>query len=176
MEQWRPIGQTNGLIEVSDKGRVRSNLRRKGYVLKTQPDKKGYHRVRVTIEREKYSFKVHREVAKLFLPNPGGLPQVNHKDGNKGNNAAENLEWCTNAENARHAVKSGLWAAQFAAVEVENGKRKKPVIAYKDLEQMRFESVSDAERYFDSRHISDVLKGKRDHVKGWSFVYERGDA
>ena len=26
----------------------------------------------------------------------------------------------------------------------------------------------------NSRHISDVLKGKRSHVKGWSFVYEEG--
>ncbi len=34
-----------------------------------------------------------------------------------------------------------------------------------------FESVSDAERYIGSRHISDVLKGKRSHAKGWTFRY-----
>ena len=86
MEIWRAITGTKGFIEVSNKGRVRSLLRGTPRILKTQTDKKGYHRVRATIEREKLSYKVHREIAKAFIPNPSNLPQVNHKDGNKDNN------------------------------------------------------------------------------------------
>jgi hypothetical protein len=53
MEIWRPITGVKGLIEVSNDGRVRSLLRGTPRVLKTQTDNKGYHRVRVTVEREK---------------------------------------------------------------------------------------------------------------------------
>ena len=67
---WKAINGTNGMIEVSDKGQVRSLLSGTPRVLKTQADSKGYQRLRVTINRVKMSFKVHREVAKAFLPNP----------------------------------------------------------------------------------------------------------
>ena len=53
--------------------------------------------------------KIHRLVAEAFLPRVQGKKFVNHKDGNKLNNRADNLEWCTSSENAAHAVKMGLW-------------------------------------------------------------------
>ncbi len=173
MEIWKPIVGTKGFIEVSSEGRVRSLLRGSPRVLKTQTDKKGYHRLRVTIEREKMCYKVHREVAKAFIPNHDNLPQVNHKDGNKSNNAVDNLEWISNKDNAHHAIENGLWENVFEGSRRENESRKRPVIGYftPDISR-RFESVSEAERFVGSRHISDVLKGKRSHVKGWSFRYE----
>jgi len=74
---------------------------------KLRPGKKrGGYRF-VGIRGCKYEM-VHRLVAKAFIPNPGQMPEVNHKDGNKDNNAAANLEWCTRAQNARHAVDNGL--------------------------------------------------------------------
>lgn len=180
MEIWRPIEGTKGFIEVSNEGRVRSLLTGKPRVLKAQADKKGYQRVKVTVERQNRTFKVHREVAKAFIPNPDNLPQVNHKDGIKSNNAADNLEWITNRDNAHHAIKNGLWDSVFSGSMRENERRKRPVIGrieYMDsVVCKRFDSVSAAERYVGSRHVVDVLKGKRSHVKGWTFRYEGGDA
>ena len=51
---------------------------------------------------------VHRVIATLFVENLDSKPCVNHKDGNKLNNNAENLEWCTHSENTIHAYRIGL--------------------------------------------------------------------
>ena len=51
---------------------------------------------------------VHRLVAQAFIDNPNNLEEVNHKDGNKWNNNADNLEWVSKSENAKHAFDLGL--------------------------------------------------------------------
>lgn len=51
---------------------------------------------------------VHRVIAATWIPNPDGKPFVNHKNGNKADNRAENLEWCTTSENIIHAYRTGL--------------------------------------------------------------------
>ena len=50
----------------------------------------------------------HRVIAEVFIPNPDGLPEVNHKNGIKVDNRASNLEWVTRSGNCAHAVKAGL--------------------------------------------------------------------
>ena len=178
MEFWKSIEGTKGFIQVSAEGKVRSLLSGTPRILKTSIDNKGYHRIRVTIEREKKTFKLHREVAKAFIPNPDNKPQVNHKDGNKNNNSATNLEWVTNKENCNHAIKNGLWDSVIEGSRKENESRRKPIIGHYVGENQAysryFKSIAEAERYIGSRHITDVLKGKRRQVKGWSFEYAEG--
>ncbi len=178
MEIWKPILGTKGFIEVSNEGRVRSLLSGAPRMLKTQTDSKGYHRIRVTIEREKMGFKLHREVAKAFIPNPNDLSQVNHKDGNKNNNSVSNLEWVSNRDNAHHAIANGLWDSVIEGSKRENESRKKPLIAYRVDGAFPctryYESIREAEKDIGSRHICAVLKGKRTHTKGWAFQYAGG--
>lgn len=51
---------------------------------------------------------LHKIIAEVFVPNPHNYTEVNHIDGNKDNNSAENLEWCTRSHNIRHAYSTGL--------------------------------------------------------------------
>lgn len=67
-----------------------------------------YFQVSLWKENKSKNYYVHRLLAETFIPNPENKPEVNHIDGNRQNNALENLEWCTRIENVAHAMKTGL--------------------------------------------------------------------
>jgi len=76
---------------------------------KPKPNRKGYLKVSFYVNGKDKRFFVHRLVLMTFNPVDGMENlQVNHIDGNKQNNYVGNLEWCTNAENQRHAFQHGL--------------------------------------------------------------------
>ena len=112
-EEWRPIPNYEGLYEVSNMGRVRSLDRmetfdgvarpRKGKELSQIP-KRGYLLVKLCKDGRVRAAYVHRIVASAFIPNPNGLPEVNHKDECKTNNDVSNLEWCDRTYNARYGT------------------------------------------------------------------------
>lgn len=178
MEEWKAIDGTNGVYAVSSVGKVMNT--KTGRVLKAQTDQKGYLRVRITVERQGITLKIHREVAKAFIPNPDNLPQVNHINGDKTDNRVENLEWISNLENARHAIANNLWENVFLAGQRANENRKTPIIAtcIDTGEEKYFESMSDAEREIGTKHINSVMKGERSQAKGHTFRYANvgGDA
>lgn len=109
--EWRPViynGETFERFEISSSAKLRNTKTKKVY--KTTQSKAGYETVCVSLgaRKKKKCFKVHRLVAEVFIANPLKKPCVNHKDGNKLNNAPENLEWVTHSENMNHAVKNDL--------------------------------------------------------------------
>ena len=115
IEQWKDIEGYEGLYQVSNYGNVRSMDHKvksiswqtgkqcyrifPGRVLKPvlKRLKYGvcYYIVGLSKESKKRHCYVHRLVAEAFIPNPTGLPQVNHKDENGLNNNVSNLEWCS---------------------------------------------------------------------------------
>ena len=80
----------------------------KGNEMKQSTTNRGYKRITLSINGKEERWSVHRLVALLFVPNPEQKLQVNHIDGNKENNDASNLEWCTASENNKHAIQTGL--------------------------------------------------------------------
>ena len=107
MEIWKDIEGFRELYQVSNLGRIRRKDNHK--VLKPLILTKGYKGVRLYYtKKDAVTKKIHRLVAKYFIGNPLNLPQVNHKDGNKNNNKAINLEWCSNEYNMNHAITNDL--------------------------------------------------------------------
>ena len=86
---------------VSDAGEVRND--KTGRILRLAKMSDGYLGVCLLGEKQR-TMSVHRLVATAFIPNPDNKRDINHINGDKMDNRAENLEWCTHAENVRHAV------------------------------------------------------------------------
>lgn len=115
-EQWRKIEFGNGLYEVSNKGRVRSWKKmgvhggkdKEPHLLSIYKHRTGYDMVALRDGADTTKHKrVHRLVAKAFIPNTDNKPHINHKNSIRDDNRVENLEWCTPTENMRHASENG---------------------------------------------------------------------
>jgi hypothetical protein len=89
-----------------------------GKILTLFPNEKGYLRVCLQSNDGKHKTpKIHRMVVTVYLPNPSGRSEVNHKDGDKQNNFVWNLEWSTRRENMIHAFKNNLINVQSRSGE-----------------------------------------------------------
>ena len=113
METWKPVVGWESSHSVSDAGRVRRDVGGAGTcagkILKATSETSGYQTLTLCVKRRCSKVSVHRLVTIAFLGSPDTTEhQVNHKNGIKGDNRADNLEWATSAENNRHAVTMGL--------------------------------------------------------------------
>ena len=94
-EEWREIDWIDSNYFVSSKGRVLSLCNKSPRILKPYTSGNGYLAVSIGGQDRR----IHRLVAKGFLPNPEGKRVVHHTDGDKKNNMLKNLTWATHQEN-----------------------------------------------------------------------------
>ena len=148
-EIWKPIKGYEGLYEVSNLGRVKALERlkncNKGYgyikehIMNFNKCCSEYYRVPLTNnEHIRKYYLVHRLVAVAFIENPQNFQYVNHKDGNKLNNNAENLEWCTRSYNVKHAYEMGLNYSRKRIMDYLGTLEDRLEKLEKDMEQMAY--------------------------------------
>ncbi|MBQ7454449.1 MAG: NUMOD4 motif-containing HNH endonuclease [Selenomonadaceae bacterium] len=107
-EIWCDIKNSAGLYQISNFGRVKSLWYGRERILQPSVNSAGYLYLVLCVNGKHIDCNVHVLVAQAFVPNPDNLPTVNHKDADRLNNCAWNLEWTTPRENVRHAARMGL--------------------------------------------------------------------
>lgn len=168
MEKWLSVPRYSNRYEVSSLGRVWSNVTNK--YMRIKPGNHGYPRVNLTLNGKTEQMLVHRLVAELFLENAEKLPQVNHKDGDKTNNAASNLEWVTAKENTLHAYnelgRSGSRKGQYGE---DNPRSQKYMVISPCGVQTKVLGLAQfcRDNDLESSKMYAVAKGQRAHHKGF---------
>lgn len=179
-EIWKDIIDYEGIYQVSNTGRVRSidhyitfydsKMGRditkliKGRVLKHRIGKSGYDTVILCNSGHRKDYKVHRLVAKAFIPNPDNLPFINHKDEIKTNNAVYNLEWCTNEYNINYGTRNEKYSKPVIQLNLDGNFIKEWSSAYKASQTLGIPQSS----------IWDCCNGNSSetHNYKWRYKYE----
>ena len=175
-EIWKDIKGYEGLYQVSNLGRVKSlNYRHTGKerILKAYDNGKGYLQVHLYKDGNKEHPLVHRLVATAFVENTEGYTELNHKDEDKTNNCAENLEYCSRSYNLSYngrAKKVGKKVAKKLSKPVFSVNKESGLITY-------WESIMEAERQTGISHdnICHCLKGKQKSAGGHIWFYDDDD-
>lgn len=134
----------------------------------------GYERVYLTMnDGKRKDFLIHRLICAAFHGNaPFVKACVNHKDGNKSNNSASNLEWVNYSENMSHASRLGLLKSQVEHMKKVNLFRRKPIAGYDDNGKMvvKFLMLSEARRAGYSAVSVALKKRKKSAGLTWKLL------
>jgi hypothetical protein len=112
VEQWKPVVGFETCYSISNFGRVRRDKAikgtRVGKILKSTPDRKGYHYVMLHNQKPRQRGYIHKLVAAAFIGKcPDGL-EINHINSNPADNRQNNLEYVTHGMNIEHSYRSGF--------------------------------------------------------------------
>lgn len=135
----------------------------------------GYHNVNLSLNGKSKTCRVHRLVAKTFIPNPNNYPVINHIDGNKDNNSSNNLEWCTQKHNIIQSFKNGQQKPTWKGKKGKLNHLSKKINQY-DLNGnfiKQWDSMRDVERELNivPINISRCCRNIRNKAGGYKWEY-----
>lgn len=171
-EEYKDIPNYEGIYQVSNKGNVKNILTKN--ILKIFVNHQGYAQVTLCKNGKVKLYRVHRLVGESFIENPFNKTQINHIDGNKLNNCSDNLEWCCQSENSKHAYTIGLQKPKKGKYNILS----KKVNQY-DLEGnliKAWDCVSEiaTKLKIKKQYISACCLNKINKTHGFIFKYEEG--
>jgi hypothetical protein len=176
-EIWIDINGYNGDYQISNHGNVKSLKRDKPIILRPQIYGKGYFGVSLSIGTRQKQFYIHRLVAENFIEGRADGLEVNHKDGDKSNNGAENLEWITHRKNMQHGYKNGLMNPySWLGVKTEDNPRIKAIIQMgingEFIAEYGSGKQASEESGVSQGSISSCCHRVRESVKGFKFKFK----
>lgn len=171
MEIFVDIPGTNGNYKISNYGNVLSvsygNTGKPKLLTPKLISKGKYYAVDIRINGDKKTVLVHRLVAKMFIPNPDNLPQINHKDENTHNNKSDNLEWCSRSYNCSYGNR-------MSKIKKANSR---PVLQFSLSGEFikEWPSATEAGKSITGKYcstIKDCCKGKTKTCLGYKWEYK----
>lgn len=113
--EMKAIAGYEGMYSVAEDGQIWSHHSNR--FLKPKKHPSGYRTVNLSKDGVAHTYYIHRLVAEAFIPNPDNLPQINHKDEDKTNNAVSNLEWMSAIDNNNYGTRNERIAKKVRCVE-----------------------------------------------------------
>jgi len=178
---WKKL-ERNKNYSINERGEVRNDATGK---IKTPYENRrnGYLTVDLYSGNRSTKVPIHRLLAEAFIPNPEGKPTVDHKDGNRQNNALDNLRWATYSEQNSRFGTHGVRSERIRVTRYEEIRKRRGGghEAWGEIiDVMYFDRIKDAASYFGSTigNISLLLKsgsiGRRGATRGYRFEYANG--
>ena len=170
-EIWKPVIGYEGFYEVSNLGHIRTLKKYSaygyGYILNPKPTRRGYLRVTLRNRGQRRTTFIHVLVLEAFVsPRPEGTV-ANHKNCNKVDNCVENLEWITQRENVKHAIRNDHF---FMPRGEQHGESKLTADQVRQIRHRYAQGDYTQQEIANDYSVSDVLISRIVNHKNWKHI------
>lgn len=177
-EEWRDIVGYNGKYQVSSLGRIKSL--RDGYgnprekILKQAKMKNGYLYAQICKEGKIKTCRVNRLVGNAFIENPHNFRCFNHRNEDKTDNRAVNLEPCTHKYNSNYGTcqQRRVESTDYKAIAEKLYRQVYQYDKQGNLIKIWYSTMECGRNGYNQGHVTSCCNGKLKHYKGYIWSYK----